>query len=164
MRTLVIGYGNPLRGDDALGWRAAEYIVMLRDTEKCPPVAVETFHQLTPEAAASIAGADLVIFLDACVPSAQNPPGSVSFEEIEAGLPCPGALDHHMTAQQALAYAAVLFDAHPRAFAGTVAAQSFDYGSTLTPAVKAAIPTLISHVLWAIHSQHDGALAGAGRS
>ena len=23
-RLLIIGYGNPLRGDDGLGWRAAE--------------------------------------------------------------------------------------------------------------------------------------------
>jgi Ni,Fe-hydrogenase maturation factor len=42
---VVIGYGNPLRGDDAIGWKAAE---ALRDVYE-DDMAVEVFasHQLT---------------------------------------------------------------------------------------------------------------------
>ena len=60
---VVIGYGNPLRGDDAIGWKAAE---ALRDVYE-DDMAVEVFasHQLNPEMAESVAEAGMVIFIDA---------------------------------------------------------------------------------------------------
>ena len=60
---VVIGYGNPLRGDDAIGWKAAE---ALRDVYE-DDTAVEVFasHQLNPEMAESVAEAGMVIFIDA---------------------------------------------------------------------------------------------------
>jgi hydrogenase maturation protease len=59
-RVLVIGYGNTLRGDDAVGVRAAEKIA-----EQFPGVRSLTVHQLTPELAVDVADADLVILFDA---------------------------------------------------------------------------------------------------
>ena len=43
---LVIGYGNPLRGDDAIGHRIAQMMEQrLPDDE----VQIQTVYQLTPE-------------------------------------------------------------------------------------------------------------------
>ncbi|MGV2389201.1 MAG UNVERIFIED_CONTAM: hydrogenase maturation protease [Microcystis novacekii LVE1205-3] len=60
-KILLIGYGNTLRNDDGVGVRIAEIIA---EGVK-PHVQVIATHQLTPELAADIADASLVIFVDA---------------------------------------------------------------------------------------------------
>jgi hydrogenase maturation protease len=142
LRALVIAYGNPLRGDDALGWRAAEFLDAVPEIADDPSIRIETVHQLTPELADSIAGTEMVIFLDATVPTSGLPPGSLRCEEIDLALQSPEALGHHLTPAQALAYAMGLFGAKPAAYVASVAAASFAYGAPLTPAVEAAIPSL----------------------
>jgi hydrogenase maturation protease len=57
---LVIGYGNTLRGDDAVGIRAAE-----KFSEQVAGVRPLIVHQLTPELAVDVADAELVILFDA---------------------------------------------------------------------------------------------------
>jgi hydrogenase maturation protease len=61
-RALIIGYGCPLRGDDAFGWHAAHRLLKLAGNDS---VQVLATHQLTPELAEPISHADLVIFIDA---------------------------------------------------------------------------------------------------
>src|SRR5262245_1795360 len=61
---VVIGYGNDLRGDDAVGLRAAQAVAAW----DMPGVCGLAVHQLTPELAEILAGAALAIFVDARVP------------------------------------------------------------------------------------------------
>jgi hydrogenase maturation protease len=68
IRTLIIGYGNELRGDDGAGPTVARII----GDQEIPDVVVETCHQLLPEHAAKIAAADLVIFVDATLDDADD--------------------------------------------------------------------------------------------
>lgn len=68
MQTLVIGYGNTLRGDDGVGYRAAEQVALWH----LPQVQAIACHQLTPELAAVMAGCDRVIFIDASLPGTQT--------------------------------------------------------------------------------------------
>jgi hydrogenase maturation protease len=58
---LVIGYGNALRGDDAVGPRAASAVAELG----WPGVIAKEVTQLTPELAEPLASARLAIFVDA---------------------------------------------------------------------------------------------------
>ena len=148
MRALVIGYGNPLRGDDALGWRAVDSLAAIPEIAADPSIRIEPVHQLTPELAEPIANADLVTFIDATAPSAGLPPGSLRYEEILPDSPSPQkeALGHHLSPAQALAYASALYGAKPKALVASVTAESFDYGTPLTPAVQAAIPSLVQWV------------------
>jgi hydrogenase maturation protease len=61
-RILIIGYGNPLKSDDGLGWHAAQEL----SRELTPPgVKVIRAHQLTPELAEEASTAELVLFIDA---------------------------------------------------------------------------------------------------
>src|SRR5262245_41264787 len=60
---LVIGYGNTLRGEDGIGPAVAEEVA----ARGLPGVRVIVAHQLTPELAADIADARLVVFVDAAV-------------------------------------------------------------------------------------------------
>ncbi len=61
-RTLVIGYGNTLRGDDGAGICAAE-----RAARRFPGVDILTVHELQPELAETMCRYHDVIFLDAAM-------------------------------------------------------------------------------------------------
>ena len=75
-RTLIIGIGNPMRGDDALGWRAIEE---LNQAFSCEEAEMVTCHQLTPDLAESVAQRESVIFIDAC---AGSPPGEIRVNQL----------------------------------------------------------------------------------
>ena len=62
-KILVIGYGNPLRGDDGFGSLAASYV----KERQIPGVEVIVSHQLNPEHAALLPESSHAIFLDAAV-------------------------------------------------------------------------------------------------
>lgn len=63
MSVLVLAWGNPGRGDDALGPEFARRIAALADGS--PGVEVITDFQLAPEHALDLVGRDLVLFADA---------------------------------------------------------------------------------------------------
>ena len=77
-RALIIGFGSPLRGDDAFGWQAAERLANLANSDS---IRVLAEHQLTPEMAELVCEAELVIFVDA---SHQGEPGTWKCEEMAA--------------------------------------------------------------------------------
>ena len=74
---LIIGYGNPLRTDDGLGWQAVQ---RLAASLKHAPVEALAVHQLTPELGESIRSAGLVIFIDA---SHEGQPGTWTCAPVE---------------------------------------------------------------------------------
>jgi hydrogenase maturation protease len=59
-KTLVVGYGNTLRGDDGAGFRAAELIANTHPDIDCVAVT-----ELTPELAETVSCYDTVLFVDA---------------------------------------------------------------------------------------------------
>ena len=79
MRTLIIGFGNTLRGDDGFGRRAAE---RLRDVVDDPEIEILSLHQLTPELMDPVSRAERVIFLDA---AAGPDPGEIAATALEEG-------------------------------------------------------------------------------
>ena len=77
--TLIIGYGNALRGDDGAGYIAAE---LLRERIHDPNVEVFSLQQLTPELMEPVSRASQVIFMDASV---VGPGGEVQPRPAAAG-------------------------------------------------------------------------------
>jgi hydrogenase maturation protease len=139
-RTLIVGYGNPLRGDDGLGWQVANHLAETVDHESTNVLAV---HQLTPELAEPISKADLVIFIDA---SNQGQPGSWKCEGIDSSMVRHNVLGHHFTPSSLLAYAEAIFKARPRALVLSVGAESFDYCEKLTPTVERALSEIEQYI------------------
>jgi hydrogenase maturation protease len=129
---LIVGYGNPLRGDDAFGYRAAERI----------PGAIAV-HQLTPELMDPISRADRVIFLDATAEGGE--PGEIRRRPI---LPAEGGrpFTHHATPETLLAGARALYGRAPEAILITVTAATFDLSDTLSPEVEAALETIVTEL------------------
>jgi hydrogenase maturation protease len=138
---LVIGYGNPLRGDDAFGWHAAHRLAQLRDHES---IHVLPVHQLTPELAEAVSKAELVIFIDA---SHEGEPGTWKCEELAAEVTLANSLGHHFTPASLLAYAHTIFNVSPQAQIISLGAESFDCCETLTPRAEVALPEVLRHVL-----------------
>lgn len=64
---MVIGYGNDLCSNDGIGQRVANAI----ESWHLSTVETIAIQQLTPELAASLANADLAIFVDACINCAE---------------------------------------------------------------------------------------------
>jgi hydrogenase maturation protease len=142
MSALVIGYGNPLRGDDGVGWHAVEGLV--RDGAIGDTRAL-TRHQLTPELAADVAGATAVVFVDARADDG----GAVRVDLVvpEAGAPgVPGAWTHHMTPGALVAMAGDLYGHTPRAWLVTVPAASTGASDELSPEIRALLPFVVAAV------------------
>lgn len=136
-RTLVLGWGNDLRSDDAAGRRVAEAIGALR----LASVEVLAVHQLVPEHAAALAGRHLVVFVDADVDVA-----TVVTRRLR-----PAAGSHrttHQTSPQALlGLAAALGGAPARADLVAVPARFLGMGTALSPHTEAAVAVAVDRVL-----------------
>jgi len=125
---LVLAYGNPLRGDDAVGWRLAEALRGSPETE------VVCVHQLVPELACRVSGAAGVLFLDAGV----GEPGTISVHHVRAD---PGGADvGHVLGPSTLLYLSrTFFGGSPEAVLLTVAGRDFSFGAGLSGPVAEAL-------------------------
>lgn len=137
---VVIGYGNTLRGDDGLGWIAAEHLAQAIRPDQA---RVITCHQLTVELAEALSHAPLAVLIDARVGDA---PGTVTCEEIRSAPDAAPSLHHHMTPESLLACAEALYGHAPKTILVTVIGASFEYGQDLSAPVQAALPSVIRYV------------------
>jgi hydrogenase maturation protease len=106
LRVLVVGYGNTLRGDDALGPLAIERLRPL-----LPSAELMACHQLTAELAAKLAEVDAVLFVDA---DAEGEPGTVRVERVAPATE-QASLTHHVHPAALLAISAELYGRAPKA-------------------------------------------------
>jgi len=141
---LIIAYGNPLRSDDGVAWRAAD---ILAETFPARDVEILRLHQLAPELADTLRGFDRVIFIDAAFSEvAAIEPGTVRVDEIAAQTPDPARFSHAFSPQKVLGLAAELYGVQPRAFSVNVQGANFDHGNALSAAVANALPELIATI------------------
>lgn len=124
---LIIGYGSPLRGDDAVGFEAAERLGGM------------ALHQLTPELMEPISQAERVIFIDA---KAGGDAGAIERREISA-VPAKVAFTHQATPEGLLAGARALYGRCPAATLITIAGSDFEIGRPLSPPVRQALEALL---------------------
>jgi hydrogenase maturation protease len=139
---LVIGYGNPLRGDDGFGPLVVE---RLTDDARLAGACLLARHQLTPELAEDVARARLVAFVDARLEPGR--PGRLRVEraaaaEGEAG----GPSSHHMGPDAVLALSDRVYGRAPPAVVVSVTAGSVEAGEGLTSAVAAAVDAVVETI------------------
>ncbi len=140
MQTLLIGCGNSLRGDDAVGLVVAEHVGKSLTAESNNRVTVLQCQQLLPELAEPMSKAERVIIVDAAV--AGNP-GEVHCEHllsVELGSP---DFTHHMTPAVLLAYVQALYGRSPHTTLVSINAKSFDLGAELSSEVKDGVETAV---------------------
>ena len=144
---LVIGYGNPLCGDDGIGPYAVEQLELGADAEARGDVECLTFRQLTPELAEPISRADTVIFVDA---AAGGAPGYITCRELmplaRPPITAPGAFTHHVKVAVLLENARLLYGKYPPAYLYTVSGENFNLGDSFSSEVEAALPSLLDQL------------------
>lgn len=145
---LVIGYGNPLRGDDGVGPAVAAEVERLR----LPGVRVRVVHQLTPELAADLADVQRAVFVDAAAPAGGEPVRAVRLN----GPPPDAVLTHAADPRGLLALARAVFGRAPEAWLVTAAGDDFGFRDGLSPAGRARAAEAVDRVL-ALVSEAGGA-------
>jgi Ni,Fe-hydrogenase maturation factor len=154
---LLIGWGNPLRGDDGVGQAIAAAVERWGQPEL---VVVEAV-QLTPELAPLLAAARRVLFVDAEAGAAAVT-GGWRLEPVQPLEPVPPLepggttaawssppLSHHASPGVLLMLAETLYGRRPPAWQLLVAAHACGFGSGLSPATEALLPGALAAVrLW----------------
>lgn len=141
-RNLLIGIGNPLRGDDGVGRLLAEELEAIDDASVS--IRVRSVHQLTPELVADLAGVDRVLFIDAWLSPAA--PAAPELQRLPASAPrsvaCSEAAlnSHHLTAAQLLTLARSLWHADPEAAMLRIPATDIAHGTRLSVAMELQLP------------------------
>ena len=149
LRVLVIGYGSDLRGDDALGPRAAE--ALEARYEGVEGVKVLGRASLTPDLAEDAAGAELVIFVDC---DAELGAGVIRRREVEELDESTAAMVHFLDPAALLYWSSHLFGAQPRGVIYGVGGATFECADGLSEVVAGVFDDLIDRVTGEV----DGAL------
>jgi hydrogenase maturation protease len=138
---LIIGYGSPIRGDDAVGPIVADRL----QAEGVPEaVTVVARHVLTADLVPDIAASDLVVFLDAAT---DGEAGSVRCRRLEPDLSNVSTMAHFLDPRELLAWSQVLYGHRPEAYLITLTGESFDYASyRLTGVAEIAIGAMSDKV------------------
>jgi hydrogenase maturation protease len=126
-RPLIVGYGNTLRGDDAVGPQLAAML---------GGIAVQ---QLVPELAERIAAEDRVIFIDARTDLA---PGDVQVMPVESD----SASTHWCSPGWLLHLAQEVYGKSPEAILIGIGAESFDIGAPLSAAAHSGLEKALAQI------------------
>jgi len=135
-RALVIGCGNPLRRDDALGIIAARRLGEILEEDRAEILAD---HQLTPEMAEAVSRASFVLFLDASelgIPGEMREIGVFPQTEDEA-------FSHHLDPPALLAYACRFYGRAAPAVSLMITGEDFGFGEGLSATVEDRLPELV---------------------
>jgi hydrogenase maturation protease len=135
--TLIVGYGNSLRGDDGAGYVAAE---LLRGRLHVPDVEIRSQQQLLPELMEPMARAAHVVFIDASV---SGRAGKFSKIPLRPAPAC-SRFTHHATPESLLAGVQRLYGHTPEATLYTIPGRNFELGQDLTPSVRRAVQELVN--------------------
>ena len=133
----MIGYGNELRGDDGVGPCVARRVAGWGR----PEVDGLAVHQLTPELAPALAGAEVVVFVDACVDDGGQ---KVCLAAAGSG---PGAvMGHTSDPRWLLALAEALYGRRPEAWLVTIPAADFGLGGRLSATARAGMSVALRQI------------------
>jgi hydrogenase maturation protease len=131
---LVIGYGNDLRSDDAVGRHVARAVA----DWQLANVRVLECQQLSPDLALDIASASRVIFVDASIDHT-----SVTCSPLSAEVK-PQAISHHLSPSTLLALAQHLYQAAPEAQGLLIPVASLALGESLSQTAQRGVREALS--------------------
>ena len=151
MKTLVIGLGNPILGDDGVGWTVAEEVA--RRTKNNPDVEVDCLSLGGLSLMERLTGFTRVVLVDA-IYTGRQPSGAVqsfplsSLSDLSAGHTTAA---HDTSLRTALNVGRSMNVSLPEDENVTVvsieAEKVYDFSETLSPPVAAAVPEAVRVVL-----------------
>ncbi|MBU6454607.1 MAG: hydrogenase maturation protease [Cyanobacteria bacterium REEB67] len=155
---LVIGYGNPLLGDDGFGQGVAEALEKAAPRLNLP-VKILTTIALGPELIASIRQASLVVFIDinrhmapgeiACVDltSGDQATGFIPVQNLPEPFNVSLASSHSCHPSALLLMTEALYNYCPESKLFTAGGERFALGENLSPSVRNKIPIIRNAII-----------------
>lgn len=149
MKTLVIGLGNPILGDDGVGWKVAEALSSVVSRQSSVEVDTAALGGLS--LMERLLGYDRVVLVDS-METGQGPVGSVQTFPL-ASLPDPmsghSASAHDTSLMTALRTAEQIGANIPNHvdIVAIEAQNVYDFSEELSPPVAAAVPVAVEHVM-----------------
>lgn len=140
---LVVGYGNPLRGDDAVGQVVARVISKWHLSN----VKVLILHQLAPELAEDLAQMSTVFFVDASADARLEHP---VIQEIQA-TETIGSASHHSSPNDLLALTKHLYGCVPQAYLIEMPAEDFGLSEDLSTKAQAGVKEVLEYLRKALN-------------
>ncbi len=135
---LVIGCGNPLRGDDGVGWYCVDELMK---SMKGYDIEFVKCRELTPELSEELSRANFALFIDSSVEDGDD---LVRQDEL---LPSrsDGWFDtHRLEPSGLLSLSEAIYGNVPRSFLLSVRGQSFEYEERISDAAADSIGELVS--------------------
>jgi len=160
MKTLVIGLGNPILGDDGVGWRVAEEVARVMAGR--PQVEIDCASLGGLSLMERLTGYERVILIDAIF-TGKKPLGSVttfaldSLPDLTAGH---SASTHDTSLRTALKVGRSMnlpLPADDQVLVVAIEAQNvYEFSEELSSAVSAAVPLAVEATLELIRSNQEG--------
>ncbi len=141
----IIGYGNPLRSDDAVGWIVANRLSE-SPVANSPTIEIIACQQLTPELAEPLSRSRLAILIDADVNLAAG-----EWQMIEISLPTQsqsthGTSIHEFGPSELLQFTDQLYRTLPKCILIAIGGADFGFGEQLSPQVAAIVEPVLSAI------------------
>jgi len=138
-KTLILGWGNPGRGDDGLGPAFIEIL-----SKVAPPgVAFDSDYQLTVENAAEVARYDRVVFVDAD----RRGPAPFTMRKLDPSADGLSFSTHSVAPGAVLSLCRDLFHATPEAWLVGIRGYEFDrFGEGLSPRARANLARAVEFI------------------
>lgn len=137
---VIIGYGNPNRNDDRVGWYVVETLQQqLGDTA----VRLETCHQLEVELAEELTRYKMAVFVDCHMSLAEDWRRVV---EVTPGGDV-GAISHHFDPAALLGMCQTLYGVTLEGWLYTIKGVDFNFGETLSPKTQEAADLTVNDIL-----------------
>lgn len=146
-RITVIGFGNTLRGDDALGPMAAELVAQRFDAAS---VEVIVRHTLTPELAGTLSETEYALFIDA---SSVGSEGEVQERVLAPDPNSDVALVHFLEPAALMTWTQQLYGRAPPALLISVLAGNLDFGEQLSPGMERMLPRVVDRATSLLREQ-----------
>jgi len=132
-RILVIGYGNPLRGDDGFGIYVAERLHYEGVDEQ---VTLMSRHRLTPELAEDLSETEFVLFIAVC---SSAPYGAQICRRIRPARSVTQSFASGMSPESLLSCTQAVYDHLPQGLLVEVGSSRFDHGASLSPEIAGLV-------------------------
>ncbi len=134
---LILGFGNPTRGDDAAGWEVARRLGL----REIPGVEIRTSQQLNVELVEEWGTYDRVLFIDA------DPQGErVRVEKVDPKADASSST-HHLSPEALLQLSRILYSTSPKLFLCRVPARNFGFSEGFSPETTQALDEAIEAAL-----------------
>ncbi|MCG8352627.1 MAG: hydrogenase maturation protease [Chloroflexales bacterium] len=143
-RQLVIGYGNELRGDDAVGLQVAQTVAAW----DLPGVQALALPQLLPELAAILTTVDRAFFVDACAihdSAAHAAPSLITIAPPDLANSA-ATMAHTSDPRVLLALTQAVYGRCPEAWLLTIPGNDFALGARLSPLAIQGVQSALEQI------------------